>query len=245
MNKQSEELVDLRSKWKSIVRKNKKIAAIFEFIFDPAYVSHSVKNKLLRDTIKYGKILNIGSGIKKYGNRCVNLDIEPFPGVDVMSDARNMPFKDESFDLVLLEYVTEHVSDSSKMMAEINRVLKKEGVVFSTVPFMQSYHGNPRDYYRFTVDGFVEIWQNYKFEKISCQPYGGPTSAFICIFKEFLAILLSFNSKIIYSILSQLLIIPLFPLKYLDIILAKNVNAYNMSFSLMYMGKKKENISGK
>ncbi|UCH84129.1 MAG: class I SAM-dependent methyltransferase, partial [Candidatus Latescibacterota bacterium] len=53
--------------------------------------------------------------------------------IDVGS-AENLPYDDESFDLVIASFVLEHVLDVDKALSEINRVLKKGGAFwFSSV----------------------------------------------------------------------------------------------------------------
>jgi SAM-dependent methyltransferase len=227
----------VRAKWKNFVRRYPDLARILQFVFDPAYVSHATRNKLLTSLRRNALVLNIGAGVKRLPRvSSINLDIELYGNVDVVADAQEMPFADSSFDCVVLEYVVEHVSDSSRIVNEIYRVLRPGGYIYATAPFLQAYHGNPDDYYRFTQSGFREFWR--KFRCIECKPFGGPTSALVCTVKEYLSIVFSFNSRVIYSILSQILIIPFFPLKYLDLVLVKTKNSHNIAFSLLYVGKK-------
>lgn len=229
---------DLRAKWKSLVRRYPALTRVLQFVFDPAHVSHAARNRLLASLGPDGLVLNVGAGVKRLPMVCsVNLDIELFGNVDVVADGQEAPFADGSFDAVILEYVIEHVLDSSRITSEIHRILKPGGHVYATVPFMQAYHGNPDDYHRFTETGLRELWRD--FECIECGPFGGPSSALVCVMKEYLAVLLSLNSKTVYSVLSQVLIIPFFPLKYLDVVLARTRNAHNVAFSLVYVGKKR------
>jgi len=46
------------------------------------------------------------------------------------SDALNLPFRSEVFDIVICAHVYEHVPDSEKLMKEIHRVLRRGGVCF-------------------------------------------------------------------------------------------------------------------
>lgn len=234
-----ENAMNISARWKARVRKYPLLTKVLQFIFDPSYATNKYRNELISSLGENSRILNIGSGVKKFSGRCINLDIEDFANVDVIADAQDMPFLDNSFDAVIFEYVIEHIPDSTKIIQEIYRVLKKGGAVYSTVPFIQSYHGNPVDYYRFTIDGFNQLWKKFGFFKVICKPLGGPTAAFICIIKEYFAVLLSCNNKTLYAILSQLLIIPLFPFKYIDVLLIKNSNAHNISYSIVYVGKKR------
>jgi len=47
-----------------------------------------------------------------------------------MQDAMNFAFGDDLFDVVICAHIYEHVPDSSRLMAEIHRVLKPGGVCF-------------------------------------------------------------------------------------------------------------------
>jgi SAM-dependent methyltransferase len=57
----------------------------------------------------------------------------------IQGSALNIPFKKESFDVVTMWWVLEHLPEGSegKAIAEINRVLKKEGVLILSTP---NYH---------------------------------------------------------------------------------------------------------
>ncbi len=52
----------------------------------------------------------------------------------IYGDARNLPFKNSEFDLVILSHVFEHIKDSEKLCFEINRVIKKDGKILIIVP---------------------------------------------------------------------------------------------------------------
>lgn len=228
---------DIRSRWKSRVRRFPLLTRFLQFIFDPACVNNSLRNKLFSHLHEDSIVLNIGSGVKQFKNvRTINLDIELYGNVNIVADGSKIPLASESVNVVILEYVIEHIADSSKIKDEIFRVITPGGFVYATVPFMQAYHGNPDDYYRFSISGFKTYWS--KFECVNSEVFGGPTSALICMIKEYTSILLSFNNKTLYSILSQILILPLFPFKYIDLVLAKSPNAHNIAFSMAYLGRK-------
>jgi ubiquinone/menaquinone biosynthesis C-methylase UbiE len=61
-------------------------------------------------------------------------------------DAENLPFPDSSFDVVILKFVLEHVSEPKKVLQESYRVLKKGGIVHSITPLEGS---------KFTLHGFL------------------------------------------------------------------------------------------
>jgi len=47
-----------------------------------------------------------------------------------IGDAMELPYEDETFDIVISSHIYEHVPDTGKMMTEIYRVLKDDGVCY-------------------------------------------------------------------------------------------------------------------
>lgn len=56
------------------------------------------------------------------------------PGVMSRFDIQRMPFRDQTFDVVICNHVMEHVSDDSVAMAEVHRILKPKGWAMLQVP---------------------------------------------------------------------------------------------------------------
>lgn len=59
--------------------------------------------------------------------------------IAVYANARKLPFKDKTFDVVLLSDLLEHTSDPKKAADEAIRVTKPGGLIYATVP----YHLHP------------------------------------------------------------------------------------------------------
>jgi len=71
------------------------------------------------------------------GNLCVaeyvGVDIQPQREyVDVVANASVLPFRDESFDVVISTETLEHVKDWHTVVAELKRVLKQRGLLVVT-----------------------------------------------------------------------------------------------------------------
>ncbi|WP_452223284.1 class I SAM-dependent methyltransferase [Lacinutrix chionoecetis] len=56
------------------------------------------------------------------------------PIADVKADICNLPFKDNSYDIVLCNHVLEHIPDDTKAMQELYRVLKPGGYGILQIP---------------------------------------------------------------------------------------------------------------
>jgi len=69
-----------------------------------------------------------------HGEKYITADIES-PLAKVKMDIHQIPFEQNTFDVVLCNHVLEHVRDDIKAMNEIHRVLKPQGFAILQVPF--------------------------------------------------------------------------------------------------------------
>ena len=58
--------------------------------------------------------------------RICKLDIEPSRGVDILADLQELPFENDSHDIIWCHHVLEQVKDDQKALKEIYRILKPE-----------------------------------------------------------------------------------------------------------------------
>jgi len=125
--------------------RNKSESDYFDFEkFQAEMVVKSLKRRGV--TLKGAKVLDIGSGrggysyaLNKNGAYVVSLDIDRkrFTSSNkrfVNADAINLPFKPSSFDMVFCSSVIEHLEEPKKLLLEIRRVLKKDGICYLSFP---------------------------------------------------------------------------------------------------------------
>jgi SAM-dependent methyltransferase len=63
----------------------------------------------------------------------VDISDENFP-IDKIVDIQDIPYEDDSFDVIYCSHVLEHVPDDAKAMGELHRVLKPGGTALILVP---------------------------------------------------------------------------------------------------------------
>lgn len=99
------------------------------------------------------RILDIGFGGSSYADFFPNrltLDIDPARKPEVIADAHELPFPDDSFPAVLCTDMLEHTQRPHVVAAELMRVLKPGGTLILTTRFVYPLHDVPGDYFRFT-----------------------------------------------------------------------------------------------
>ena len=115
------------------------------------------------------------SGVKKY----VGLDIEnalvydDSIKPDYTWDGKKMPFEDSSFNTAFGTEVLEHCPEPETVLAEVYRVIKKEGVFFFTVPFIWNLHEVPHDEFRYTPFSLKRLLENAGFKDVELYTSGG------------------------------------------------------------------------
>ena len=91
----------------------------------------------------------------------LDFDIYDSAHVNLIADAHQIPVKDSYFDVVIIQAVLEHVLNPQKVVSEITRVLKDNGIVYAETPFIQQVHEGPYDFTRFTESGHRYLFRNY------------------------------------------------------------------------------------
>jgi SAM-dependent methyltransferase len=93
---------------------------------------------------------------------------------DVYGDALNIPLKPESFDVVLLLDVMEHIGDAERLFDQVHDVLKPGGMVIVSVPFLYPLHDEPRDFARYSSYGLHQLTSRHNFTIEICEAIGSP-----------------------------------------------------------------------
>lgn len=74
---------------------------------------------------------------------------------DIFADASQLPLADGSVDTVVILEVMEHLRQPREALQEIARVLRPNGRLLLSMPFLYPIHDAPHDYQRWTTHGLV------------------------------------------------------------------------------------------
>ncbi len=193
--------------------------------------------ELLGDDIKNRIIINIGSGTRRINPHIINLDIFPFKNVDIVADARSLPFKDNTVDMIVTESTLEHIPNVFRSIAEITRVIKPGGFIYASIPFIMPFHASPNDYVRLTHVGLKTEFSG--FETLEVKPRSGPVSGLITFLMYFLALPFSIFSETVYNFATYVFMVILSPLRIFDLLFDLFPRAVETSAVIYFIGKKK------
>lgn len=180
------------------------------------------------------KICDVGAGGRRITPDVVTVDFVPAPGVDIVGDIHALPIEDNTYDCVFCTGTLEHVRDPATAVRELFRILKPGGMIHIDVPFIQGYHPDPTDYWRFTLDGLRLLCS--AFEPVESGTYIGPSCGVVWITREWA------NGWSSHRILSNLFLIPVAilttPIKYLDYILIRSARSHHVASAVYFRGRK-------
>ena len=106
--------------------------------------------------------------IAPLAGKYIGLDLRPGPGVDIVADAKKMPFRDESFDIIICLDMLEHADWPRDVIRECFRVTKKGGGLFLASVFSFPIHDYPHDYWRFTPWCIKSLLEDAGYEVLEC-----------------------------------------------------------------------------
>jgi SAM-dependent methyltransferase len=181
-------------------------------------------------------IVVIGAGDTKYpASDVLYTDVAFGRNVNCVCDAHDLPFAAGSVDMIIVISVLEHVVDPYRCVAEIQRVLKPDGFVFATTPFLQPVHMGAHDFTRFTYLGHRRLFRY--FDDIESGTVGGPGNTLAHVVRQALLSLADGGKPRAVLRLFGLLIGV--PLRLADHVLDRRLASYDAAWSVFFFGRKR------
>lgn len=174
------------------------------FIFNESAIEHLHRYAIVKEYCTGKKVLDIASG-EGYGVNLMaenamhvtGIDIDynviksasqkyNHPNLDFKQGAiENIPFPDNSFDIVTCFETLEHIEDHEKAVKEIKRVLKPGGLTFISTPDKKNYtdstgYKNPFHVNELYETGFRElVTKNFRYSFFLAQKLALASFAFL------------------------------------------------------------------
>lgn len=142
---------------------------------------------LFKNDIHNGLYLSIGGGPTRAYPQLVNVNIAPFPNVDVVADAHLLPYCDNVVDGIYCEAVLEHLRNPEQAVREMYRVLKPGKKAYICTPFLQAYHGYPHHYQNFTLTGHQSLFSSNGFQILEAGTCVGPVHTMLSLTEIFIS----------------------------------------------------------
>ena len=91
-----------------------------------------------------------------------------YSGLDAIANLEKVPFKPNSFDLVICTQVLEHVREPQIVLNEFFRIAKEGGSIYISAPQGWGVHQAPYDFFRYTHESIEKIFtENIKKNRLS------------------------------------------------------------------------------
>jgi len=202
----------------------------------PTYQANCQISKVLSMIPENSKIIDLGAGGRKITPDTISIDFVKIGDTKIIADIHRLPVKTGIIDGVFCTGTLEHVEYPEKVIKEIYRITKPKSIIYIDVPFMQCYHPDPVDYWRFTIKGLELICIRNGLSLIESGVNIGVASSLTWISMEFFQAI--FSNRLLNKMLTPVLGNLILPLKYLDKFIINNRNNYAGASAVYFIGTK-------
>jgi SAM-dependent methyltransferase len=157
------------------------------FVPQPTIQARPRVNEFVRQLPTQARWIDLGAGGRRLRHDVVRVDRGFGQPAELVADGHRLPFRSSSLDAVVSTGTLEHVREPATVLDEVRRVLRDGGFVYLEVPFLQGYHADPDDYWRFTESGLRVLLQQGDFDVCESGSHMGPASGVCWIVSEVIA----------------------------------------------------------
>ncbi len=154
-------------------------------LVNPSYLIRSQLAKTLQrwSPQMHGTMLDFGCGTSPYRKF---FEVDTYLGLEIVApghpdrsrsanlqySGEQIPLADLSVDCVLMTEVLEHVFNPAEVLIEFHRILRPDGKVLITCPFVWPLHEEPYDYARYTPYALRHLASNAGLEVVAIERTG-------------------------------------------------------------------------
>lgn len=132
----------------------------------------------LQNLPRSSKLIDLGAGALHFEQLFlqfdyVGVDFMSYPHVSIVADlTKKIPLPDESADIVVASNTVEHIPNTEHFIKECARLLRREGILVGTIPFLTPIHQEPYDFNRYTKYQLEKFLSEAGFHNIEVVPLG-------------------------------------------------------------------------
>jgi SAM-dependent methyltransferase len=149
-----------------------------------------------------------------------------------------LAFRDSTFDIVLITAVLQYCVDPPRVVLELSRVLKPNGLLYVDAPLVQPYCPDTPDLFRFTKHGLIKLFQN-EFIIEECDT-SIPAGSALAFYIQALVATTSLGNRYINYVFVFFISLLIFPLSIMNF----NKN-HHVAGALYLVGRNSKNIDRK
>lgn len=161
----------------------------------------NLKKFLIRDLKKLNishekvSLLEVGSNgetskwikrFKFYEKKSIDIDATRYP--DQVLDVCDNEFEKKiqfSPDCIVALEVFEHLNDPFLAIENLRKILKKEGIIIISTPFILGIHDSPHDYFRYTKFGLMNLFKDFSNVNITQRNDGVFDIIFVLLMRSY------------------------------------------------------------
>lgn len=141
----------------------------------------------IMEKAKGGPILDLGSGNNPVViDHLVKFDMFALPNVEVVGDAEKLPFKPDSFHLIISGAVFEHLRNPFVAATNLFEILVGNGTIYIETAFLQPLHAYPNHFFNMTKPGIEEMFSEFEKLASGTQPHQYPSFTLRWVISEWL-----------------------------------------------------------
>ena len=212
-----------------------RLPGVLGLLPNPSIVIESSLKRTIQALPPGARVLDVGAGGRRIVPDAITVDVIAWPGVSVVGDVHRLPLADNTFDCAFCTGTFEHIRDPWQAVRELHRVLKPGGMLHVDAPFMQAFHLDPVDYWRFTVDGLRLLCKD--FTEVDAGVHIGPSCSLYWSLREYMDSCLTSNKVLARLFLAGTAFL-LAPIRYLDYWTRRQPESFKAASAFYYRGRK-------
>jgi SAM-dependent methyltransferase len=200
------------------------------------YRADQVVERTLARLPTKARIVDLGAGGRRITQDTITVDAFAADGTDVIADVHVLPIADGVFDAAFCTGTLEHVENPRQVLAEARRILRPGGFIHVEVPFLQPFHADPTDFWRWTLPGLQLECRRAGFDLVESGAHLGPASSVAWTLNEFVLAVL--GDGVAGTVGSAVVRVLSRPFLYVDRILVRRRRGIRSASGVYFLGKK-------